>query len=147
MNILQAIEDTRQIVLGHKGQQPAMKAISNLNALKLACQTLLGQSTGIPEGVTVRKGGVPLPADKPRNLLHNAALQNDVAVASMLVRGAMGITDASLALIHLPEQKDWKRMLPCTRLIKLAEWLRAEAYEQMDFIQVADPLDTVGTRD
>lgn len=101
----------------------------------------------IPRGVTIRQAHEPIPAiARPRNLIESAAhMGRDEAIKT--VREALGLQDTRLADLLLSEGWRWDRIDPASRLMEIAEWLRAEAYECMDLVQSRDPNDTVGTRD
>lgn len=98
-----------------------------------------------PKGVTVRKMGDPLPPGRrPRNLLEAAALEPDVTVARAMICTALRLPiDSSLAAIHLSEDYRWRRVEPWTRLIEIANWLKAECYECMDLVQCGE-ISTIG---
>lgn len=100
----------------------------------------------IPKGVTIRKMGEPprpigLP---PRNDLESAALQDSLdAAKTVLAFGLRLNPDSPLAQIHLSEPARWARISPCTRLMEIAAWLKAECYEAMDLVESA-AVDTKG---
>src|SRR5690242_10665584 len=93
----------------------------------------------MPAGVTVRPFFTERPAiNRPRNVLERAALCSDRAEARDLICEALGIDPASpLAQTHLTWPERWARLSECGRLMEIAEWLRAEAYECMDLVEGA----------
>ncbi len=98
----------------------------------------------IPKGVTVRKVGDPRPQGKPRNILERAALSDDLLVAKAFVAGPLGLNpESQMAIENLSEDWRWKRIDPASRLMELANWLKAECYECMDLVEVG-PVSTAG---
>lgn len=99
----------------------------------------------IPAGVTVRKLGEPKPLrTKPRNLLEAAALADDLVVARAYIAGPLSLEHRSqMAIENLSETARWARLSPSSRLMEIANWLKAECFECMDLVSV-DPISTIG---
>lgn len=93
----------------------------------------------IPEGVTVRQPGEPV-LRKP-NQLDAAAACDRLADAKAIIAGALGLDpNSKVAQVTLADPDRWARLSPTTRLSQIGDWLRAEAFECMDFVSVPDIL-------
>lgn len=99
---------------------------------------------GMPRGVTVRTSAIEqAPARKP-SLLETAANNADRDAAIRLVAEALQIgVPNSREYLNVSDAWRWSRLSPCSRLSELAEWLRAEAFEAMDLIEMP-AISTIG---
>ena len=91
----------------------------------------------LPAGVTVHASlDDVVPHSSPRNLLERAAMERDRDAAMRMIAQALEIElPSNLAEINLTWASRWARMEPWGRLAEIGNWLKAEAYECIDFVQ------------
>lgn len=91
----------------------------------------------IPKGVTIRKMSEP-PRNNQTNLLWSAACCNELPRARGSLCEALWIPpNSQLAQIHLSDPVRWSKIGAASRLMEIAEWLKAECYEAMDLVESA----------
>lgn len=97
----------------------------------------------LPKGVSVYKFGEVPKRDRPRNILETASLCDDRNFAISLVLAVLKITDTDLAEANLPHPNHWAKLPPVARLQIMGNWLRAECFQLMDFVE-HEAINTVG---
>lgn len=100
----------------------------------------------IPKSVTVREfdPNRVKPA-KPRNLLEECAMCPNRDLALSVLKEKLGITSDHLIDLECSDAKRWRQLPPVERLREIGNWLRAEAYELMDFVKFDQPANmTIG---
>ena len=98
----------------------------------------------LPHGITINKAGEErAPIVRPRNLLELAAMSDNRDMAISALMSAFGITSTHIAEAMLCDRERWKRIGAGGRLLEIADWLRAECFELLDFGE-ALPVSTRG---
>lgn len=100
---------------------------------------------GLPAGVTVRAYGDKPTEPKPRNLLEQSAMLDDFDLAISRLLAALVIKPGNVMKANLPTAKEWARLPVPARLEAIGDWIRAECFECMDFVEFSKPVDmTIG---
>lgn len=91
----------------------------------------------LPLGVTARQAGEPLvKMPKPRNVLEAAAMLPDRDAARRMIEAALGLdTHTVRSQENLSKPDRWARLDPSSRLMEIAEWIKAECFECMDLVE------------
>lgn len=103
----------------------------------------------IPAHVTVREyddhlRNPPPRRNSPGNLIEQAAQCDNRDIAASALLTALHIFDERVCRDSLSDPERWRRISPESRLMEIAEWLRAEAYESMGLVRLPHPIPTLG---
>jgi hypothetical protein len=106
--------------------------MNNITRLRPAAVDANGS---LPKGVKVYEFGKAPTTGKPRNLLETASLCDDRNFAISLIHAVLKIESTELAEATLVTPHQWAQLPPVARLQVMGDWLRAECFQLMDFVE------------